>query len=386
MKYKLMACVLAGTLLFSACGGKSGIGAGDRQKAVLSDSVKTAAAGSTQAGPDYNAVYDPVLKGFYDFISGRSSGDTLKEGVVGIREGVLGLSPAEALDAVGYAIQDISGDGIPELLIGRIRPRDSGVGPGNDIYAVYTCRDGRPVGSFEGWTRNNYQYMGKGRFFHQGSGGAMYSIFGTYAMVKDGTSLSCTDCYFTWEKDPGMTELAFYHNRSGEVDKKVSEEMDITREKFWKLCDDFARKTQKIALSPFSRYKKPTAPGASAVSGPQVRVEWAKDGLAAYSSYESFIASRTEPTVKVLFTSPAGVRDFRVLALTPVEQNGKITFSVEERYLLKNLTPERPLVVTMTFYGDIPNNGISYIDGIGRTKRFAVGMSGEDGSLMLKEF
>lgn len=37
-----------------------------------------------------------------------------------------------------------------------------------------------------------------------------------------------------------------------------------------------------------------------------------------------------------------------------------------------------------TFYGAIPNYGISYVDGNGAARSFAVEMSGEDGSVVLR--
>ena len=82
------------------------------------------------------------------------------------------------------------------------------------------------------------------------------------------------------------------------------------------------------------------------------------------------------------------VKNFKVLALTceGVDEEGVMKFAVRELYTLKKLTPKRPLVVTMVFYGDLPNNGISYVDAKGITQRFAVGLSGEDGSLQLVKF
>ena len=67
-------------------------------------------------------------------------------------------------------------------------------------------------------------------------------------------------------------------------------------------------------------------------------------------------------------------------------QNDTLTYSARELYTLTSLTPERPLVVTMVFYGDTPNNGISYVDANGQVRRFALGQSGMDGSLYLNEF
>ena len=40
----------------------------------------------------------------------------------------------------------------------------------------------------------------------------------------------------------------------------------------------------------------------------------------------------------------------------------------------------------MVFYGDLPNIGFSYTDGDGKEQRFAVFVSGKDGSLELSGF
>ena len=120
---------------------------------------------------------------------------------------------------------------------------------------------------------------------------------------------------------------------------------------------------------------------------PLVRVQEGEGALAGFPEHDTFIADATEPQVKVLFSTERGVRDFKVLALTleNVDKDGKITFSVKELYALDKLTPERPLMVGLTFFGTIPHYGIAYADENGVTRSFAVDESGEDGSLYLWE-
>ena len=74
------------------------------------------------------------------------------------------------------------------------------------------------------------------------------------------------------------------------------------------------------------------------------------------------------------------------LTFTEISEEGKVSFDVEERYGQKELLPGRPLLVRMMFFGTIPNNGISYVDGEGVTRRFVLDQSGEDGSLLMTEF
>ena len=92
--------------------------------------------------------------------------------------------------------------------------------------------------------------------------------------------------------------------------------------------------------------------------------------------------------VRVLFTTNKTVSDFKILHLTceTIDDDGNITFAVEETYSQPELTPDRPLVAGLEFPGDMPSNGISYVDADGVTRNFAVDMSGMDGSLFLWEF
>ncbi|MGN0918052.1 MAG: hypothetical protein ACI4NO_02760 [Oxalobacter sp.] len=121
----------------------------------------------------------------------------------------------------------------------------------------------------------------------------------------------------------------------------------------------------------------------------EVQVQMAEGDMASRSSsYDTFIASSSEPRVRMVFSVKKPVRDFKVLALsaTDVDANGKVTYAVDERYVQDKLTPERPLIVETAFFGSMPNNGISYVDGNGTLKRFTVEISGKDGSLFLWEF
>lgn len=134
---------------------------------------------------------------------------------------------------------------------------------------------------------------------------------------------------------------------------------------------------------------QPTLTEASAADTEQfVSVKWADfDVLSGLDRYDVFYASEGEGT-KVLFTPSRSVKDFKLLALTieDVDENGNIKFASEEVYSRESLDPECPLAAALDFFGDIPNNGFSYVDDNGTIKSFAINISGEDGSLILTEF
>ena len=352
------------------------------QDDVLPDESQTeenSDAGSEEQ-PDAAQPYAELLGRYYDMICSGEEDESI-EGTTGVLEAMQGW-PGEALESVGYAVEDITGDGIAELLIGSIEEKEGTISRGSVIYAVYALDGGEPICVLEGWARNCYQWIGNGSFFCEGSGGAMYSIFGLYDLSHDGKTLSCRDYYFTCEKDESFTEIGFYHNTSGEWDKKVSEELDVTQDQFWKVEEDLSKMVGKIDLIPFSQW----GTSAGEPTGPSVRAQWEDEADAALTAYEITVSE--EPQSKVIFSAVNAVEDFKILSLIleDVDENGKMSFSEEVLYSMNLLRPERPLAVGITFYGDLPCYGISYREADGTVRRFALEVSGEDGSLLLLEF
>lgn len=77
--------------------------------------------------------------------------------------------------AWGYALQDLDGDGAPELLIGN----------GREIFDLYALQDGAPRKLLTGWERNAYVLCEDGTIYNTASGGAAYTVFADYA-VREG--------------------------------------------------------------------------------------------------------------------------------------------------------------------------------------------------------
>ena len=114
-----------------------------------------------------------------------------------------------------------------------------------------------------------------------------------------------------------------------------------------------------------------------------------------------FVASEEEPQVTVLFLPLRTVTDFKVLSLSvrdwdfsdagaadDAEESAEPDsfFDYEVLHTEAELTSDQSLLVTMTFLGDMPNNGISYVDANGNLHRYTVELSGMNGSLLLSEF
>lgn len=204
--------------------------------------------------PDYAQLYSATLDKYYDLIANCPDGYSEDEGMIGAWEIASYTESGEALKSIGYAISDVSGDGIPELLICTVDSGDGVPVNGSEVLAVYTYVDGAPRLTFEGWGRNCYYYMGGGRFYNSGSGGAAFYIFGAYTVSQDGTGLICDDLYYTYPHEDNYEDIGLYHNTSGDFEDPDTEELDMTDEEFYAIDDSLAAQKEPIALTPFSEY------------------------------------------------------------------------------------------------------------------------------------
>ena len=198
-------------------------------------------------------VYAPILEEYREFI--RNGFDENKDYSYvssGIMEMAGWMEPEQLSRSVGYAVMDLNGDGISELLIGTIPQENAAVEEKGVIFSGYSCKDGKAVCFLDGWARSSYRWMGGGNFYYFGSGGAMYSIFAAYKLAPDGTDLAAIDYYFTYQKDESFQEIGFYHNTTGEWDQEVSEELDISEEEFWELMNSYEKQCVQPELTPFS--------------------------------------------------------------------------------------------------------------------------------------
>lgn len=338
---------------------------GDTQEAVEETSE------TIQEAVDYEEIYSSLLKDYAQLLlSGEAKNPLVVDGGVAIQSIYSIFGRDEAPAQVGYRIEDLSGDGIPELLIGDVQSMENGLGYGSQLYAVYTCKEQEPVLSFYDYERNSYQFLGNGRVLNQGSSGAAYSCFGTFHLSTDGTELVCEDFYFTSPKDDSFGEIGCYHDTTDEWEIEKAEE--VSEDSFWDLENTLQEQVQMLEFMPFSEYigmqGMETYNTGESDADTEVYVDWNSDSA-------------------VIFYADATVDDFKVLSLSleEVDENGKYTFLVEQEKNYGTIVPGEPLILNMEMIGTIPNNGISYVNSRGETKTFAIEVSGYDGSLFLTE-
>lgn len=309
----------------------------------------------------YTLVADP-----YGFV------DIAEYGEFGVIESARAMED-NALEGLGYTIEDLSGDGIPELVVGTLPEY------GGQINAVYTLVDDQPQFVFEGWYRSSYSYLGNGCFFYYGSSSASETGQGFFSLSRDGATLNCEDFYFTHAAEEDYSDLKVYYNTTGSWDIAESQESDMSLEEF-RTCEP---PYEVLPLTSFADYT------AKRGSEAPMQVYWAELWLHGITDYEKFVADDGEYSTDVLFTAKRTVTDFELMRLTirEIYEDGTASYASEPIYSLERLTPERPLVVHMIFPGDTPAYGISYVDesGDGMTHRLMIEISGEDGTLSLQE-
>jgi hypothetical protein len=337
--------------------------------------------------PDYFEVYREKLDYFHNILSNGIENWDYGKGEVGLME-VANFNPENvALASVGYTIKDISGDGIPELLITNIYDPGSYPAKGSSILALFTISDGTPTLTFEGWSRNLYLFHDKGKIFNSGSNGADHHVYIINELSLDGKHLECINYYISQPKENDPETVGYFKDPECGIGQHVYDELDLDFDSFKQLIQDQLGNVKEFELTLFSNYT-PSSQEASESTHPVVKIQWAEEALANFASYDTFTADESEHQVELLLSSTQPLNNFNFLrvSIDGVDEDGELITTTESIYTIDTLMPDHPLVVTMSFYGDLPSYGISYEDENGETRNFYITLSGKDGSLLLVEF
>nr|MCR5108021.1 hypothetical protein [Lachnospiraceae bacterium] len=113
----------------------------------------------------YEGAYDEVLSVISDAVKAGSDYDSASEYVSnGLIEKLMYPGDSVLEEDIGYAIEDISGDGVPELIVGCDDDYTDN-GKQSYIYSIFSLKNGKPVTVMEGWVRSSYRWLGDGQFF-----------------------------------------------------------------------------------------------------------------------------------------------------------------------------------------------------------------------------
>ena len=150
--------------------------------------------------PTVEQAYAVVIGEYYTALEQRWNGAELMED--GLNYMAADCYGEEPLENLGYAIVDLDGDGVQELLIGPIKADEFF---DNMIFSLYTLdENGVNKLVFDGTERNRYYYAGENRFANQGSS-AYNDSFDTTVKLEEGEMIDMT--YTTAPADYVQLEL-----------------------------------------------------------------------------------------------------------------------------------------------------------------------------------
>ena len=107
----------------------------------------------------------------------------------------------------------------------------------------------------DGWARNRYYLLEDNTLYNEGSGGAAYTVWGTYKVSEDGLSLQAMDTYFTDFQDENMQEIGWFYNTTGSVDIAESEWVGTDEENsLFPLMEQMQERVRDLDLIYFADY------------------------------------------------------------------------------------------------------------------------------------
>ncbi len=370
--------LLAMSLVLFGCGDKGA-------KTTAAAQTPPAAAPAAAKVPAYEAAYSKILDGAYEFVTTGSEKNLVNEGMGGVEEVYHMQGAQQAQNLLGYSLLDVTGDNVPELLVGFINSKMGSGYYGNEIYAVYSMVDGRAQRLLEGWGRTSINLLPEDKFFYRSSGGAAAYVYAKLSLASDGAS---NFDYYCFTQGAGDGTVRMYRNRTGSNDPKASQELKQTLDEFFEseaFADDSAH-VQAVEFIPLSFYKKQ---GFKGLAQGSLACYFAKDKreLAAMANKITLAGARRDE--EIIFLPKKNVEGFKVLRLSlkNAADDGTISYNTSEDFSRDLLLANEPLNVGYPQpLGSIPNVGFAFKDDLGRLRSFSTSASGYDGSLVINEF
>lgn len=180
--------------------------------------ASTVPSGNSQSGSITGyPEYDEIVNQYYNGMALNWSTEDFREHnlcyLAGYETGV---------DRIGYCVRDINGDGVDELMIGRI---DEYSDPGM-FYDLYTMIDGQRVLVKSSGERDRYYLCQDQTIANEGCGGAVLSVWGYYDFVSG--QLQLKESVFmdgnTHPENPWFyTTTAFFEDYSNPISDEEAE-------------------------------------------------------------------------------------------------------------------------------------------------------------------
>lgn len=357
-------------MLLNGCGS-------DKQAAATqpkTTKVEEAAAAVAKV-PAYEREYGKLVEGIYNFVNDGNMDKVPQQGMTGIYELRDRMGYADALNILGYTLQDINNDKVPELIFAILDNEKQGKGYyGKDIYAIYTFVDGKIKFVDEGWARSNIKLLANNMLLTCGNSSNTDYVLVLEDLLPNGNK-RCVDMYFTRSKSNNEPGLDVYRNDVGRADVAVSQKTNMTADDFFDMGTEMSGDSVKLELLPLKEYKQRGFKGLAMQYLECMGVHELQDAKFDLSKYEQVSVPNPFKGADVIFRSTKNLEEFRLLELA----SGKSVYSKDL------LMADEKLVLHLESLETIPKNGISFKDDAGRERKFVILQSGKDGSIYLQE-
>lgn len=369
--------VLAGAMLLASLAMLLNGCGSDKQAAATqpkTTKVEEAAAAVAKV-PAYEREYGKLVEGIYNFVNDGNMDKVPQQGMTGIYELRDHMGYVDALNMLGYTLQDINNDKVPELIFAILDNEKQGKGYyGKDIYAIYTFVDGKIKFVDEGWARSNIKLLANNMFLTRGNSSNTDYVLVLEDLLPNGNK-RCVDMYFTRSKSNNEPGLDVYRNDVGRADVAVSQKTNMTADDFFDMGTEMAGDSVKLELLPLKEYKQRGFKGLAMQYLECMGIHELQDAKVDLSKYEQVSVPNPFKGADVIFRSTKNLEEFRLLELA----SGKSVYSKDL------LMADEKLVLHLESLETIPKNGFSFKDDAGRERRFAILQSGKDGSIYLQE-
>lgn len=369
--------VLVGAMLLASLAMLlNGCGSDKQAAATQPKAIKTAESSAAVAKvPAYEREYGKLVEGIYNFVNDGNMDKVPQQGMTGIYELRDHMGYVDALNMLGYTLQDINNDKVPELIFAILDNEKQGKGYyGKDIYAVYTFVDGKIKFVDEGWARSNIKLLANNMLLTRGNSSNTDYVLALKDLLPNGNK-RCIDMYFTRSKSNNEPGLDVYRNDVGRADAAVSQKTNMTADDFFDMGEEMAGDSVKLELLPLKEYKQRGFKGLAMQYLECMGVHELQDAKFDLSKYEQVSVPNPFKGADVIFRSTKNLEEFRLLELA----SGKSVYSKDL------LMADEKLVLHLESLETIPKNGISFKDDAGRERKFAILQSGKDGSIYLQE-
>lgn len=368
--------VLVGAMLLTALAMLLNGCGSDKQAATQPKATKVEEAAAAVAKvPAYEREYGKLVEGIYNFVNDGNMDKVPQQGMTGIYELRDHMGYVDALNMLGYTLQDINNDKVPELIFAILDNEKQGKGYyGKDIYAVYTFVDGKIKFVDEGWARSNIKLLANNMLLTRGNSSNTDYVLALKDLLPNGNK-RCIDMYFTRSKSNNEPGLDVYRNNVGRDDVAVSQKTNMTADDFFDMGTEMAGDSVKLELLPLKEYKQRGFKGLAMQYLECMGVHELQDAKFDLSKYEQVSVPNPFKGADVIFRSTKNLEEFRLLELA----SGKSVYSKDL------LMADEKLVLHLESLETIPKNGISFKDDAGRERKFAILQSGKDGSIYLQE-